>query len=177
MYTDNVAQVGFQFSLLSCYLITLLTVDSGPLTHQVNSLASLYSLIVNRRQCYLIIISIDSKSGPLWSQHIQTLDFQTLQLSSAFIPSVFFHQDPSQPLPCLLAIAGLQFFYLCAFTFLLLETLVSKLFCDMMTLWWFAWWWVKSIPLYMTVVVHILVDIHLLIIVRKIKLSSSIIRW
>ena len=35
-YTDNVAQVCFQFSLLSCYLITLLTVDSGPLTHQVN---------------------------------------------------------------------------------------------------------------------------------------------
>ena len=34
-------------------------------------------------------------------------------------------QEPSQPLPCLLAIAGLQFFYLCAFTFLLLETLVS----------------------------------------------------
>jgi len=66
MYTDNVAQVCFQFSLLSCYLITLLTVDSGPLTHQ----------------------------------------------------------EPSQPLPCLLAIAGLQFFYLCAFTFLLLETLV-----------------------------------------------------
>ena len=37
MYTDNVAQVCFQFSLLSCYLITLLTVDSGPLTHQVDS--------------------------------------------------------------------------------------------------------------------------------------------
>ena len=36
MYTDNVAQVCFQFSLLSCYLITLLTVDSGPLTHQVS---------------------------------------------------------------------------------------------------------------------------------------------
>ena len=83
MYTDNVAQVCFQFSLLryiphsppshpslfspspSCYLLTLLTVDSGPLV---------------------------------------------------------FH--PSQPLPCLLAIAGLQFFYLAAFTFLLLESLV-----------------------------------------------------
>ena len=36
-------------------------------------------------------------------------------------PLVF---QPSQPLPCILAIAGLQFFYLAAFTFLLLESLV-----------------------------------------------------
>ena len=53
------------FHTPSCYLLTLLTVDSGPLVFQ-----------------------------------------------------------PSQPLPCLLAIAGLQFFYLAAFTFLLLESLV-----------------------------------------------------
>ena len=65
LYTDNVAQVCFQFSLLSCYLLTLLTVESGPLV-----------------------------------------------------------LSPSQPLPCLLALAGLQFFYLAAFTFLLLESLV-----------------------------------------------------
>ena len=65
LYKDNVAQVSFQLSLLSCYVLSLLTLDSGPLS---------------------------------WS--------------------------PDHLIPCILAVAGLQFSYHCAFLFIFLESLV-----------------------------------------------------
>ena len=65
IYTDNVAQVCFESSLLSCYIFILLAIDKGPLSWDAHSLV-----------------------------------------------------------PCLVAVAGLQFLYLAAFAFLLLEALV-----------------------------------------------------
>jgi len=65
VYTDNVAQVCFEFSLLGCYIFILLAVDRGPLA---------------------------------W--------------------------DANDKVPCIVAVAGLQFLYLAAFTFLLLESTV-----------------------------------------------------
>ena len=59
------AQVCFEFSLLSCYIFILLAVDRGPLAWQ-----------------------------------------------------------PDDQLPCIIAVAGLQFLYMAAFMFLLLESLV-----------------------------------------------------